>query len=134
MSSQKSAPKRVSFRIVSQFFWFFHKAITWSKLWQPTIKLKIGGTYQWIIFQVTLKIICSFSKILNELILKGKFYMRFIYIINWIQFSFASRDFQDNAVIDETILHRVGLGKIKGKSSPSLSLRFLNKFLFYAIT
>ena len=59
--------------------------------------------------------------------------MRFIYIIHWIQFSFASRDFQENAVIDETILHRVGLGKIKGKSSSSL-IQFVNKFLFNAIT
>ena len=53
----------------------------------------------------------------NELILKGKLNMRFIYIFHLVQFSAASHNLQKNAVIDETILHRVGSGKIKGKNS-----------------
>ena len=43
--------------------------------------------------------------------------MRMIKILLLIQFSFADSILNKNAVIDETILHRVGLGKIKGLSS-----------------
>ena len=43
--------------------------------------------------------------------------MRMIKVLLLVQFSFADSVLHKNAVVDETILHRVGLGEIKGLSS-----------------
>ena len=71
---------------------------------------------------------CKLSAISHEFVLndlnslKCQKKMRMINILLLIQFSFADSILNKNAVIDETILHRVGLGKIKGLSSEIVSV------------